>query len=319
MRLTVKLALALLPGIIIVLAASAYLEMRRDIAAFNIDSRRDNLLIGSIVTRTLDTVWNLAGHDEALKMLERMQSGPTHRHHLRWLPAANLENLSPDEARQLSRGEPVWREQTQPSPGTLFVYSPLIRTGALAGVLEISEPLANESHYAERMGKSTLLATMALAAVLLLMTTVLGVWFVGRPIRALIDQARRVGAGDFSGKLYSNHTDEIGELVTEMQTMTQRLASATDEIAAATAARIATLEQLRHADRLNTIGKLASGVAHELGTPLNVVTGRAQLILESIEDSGPTEKASELASTSEKQARIIIEQAQRMATISVSS
>lgn len=36
--------------------------------------------------------------------------------------------------------------------------------------------------------------------------------------------------------------------------------------------------QLRHAERLTTVGKLASGIAHELGTPLNVVAGRAALI-----------------------------------------
>jgi len=39
-----------------------------------------------------------------------------------------------------------------------------------------------------------------------------------------------------------------------------------------------TLEQLRHADRLATVGKLASGIAHELGTPLNVVSARAKMI-----------------------------------------
>ena len=36
--------------------------------------------------------------------------------------------------------------------------------------------------------------------------------------------------------------------------------------------------QLRHADRLRSVGRLASGIAHELGTPLNVVSGRAGLI-----------------------------------------
>ena len=38
------------------------------------------------------------------------------------------------------------------------------------------------------------------------------------------------------------------------------------------------MEQLRHADRLKTVGRMASGIAHELGTPLNVVSGRAGLI-----------------------------------------
>lgn len=38
------------------------------------------------------------------------------------------------------------------------------------------------------------------------------------------------------------------------------------------------VEQLRHAERLNMIGKLAAGVAHELGTPLNVIAGSAELL-----------------------------------------
>ncbi len=36
--------------------------------------------------------------------------------------------------------------------------------------------------------------------------------------------------------------------------------------------------QLRHAERLNVIGKLAAGIAHELGTPLSIVGGHAQMI-----------------------------------------
>ena len=38
------------------------------------------------------------------------------------------------------------------------------------------------------------------------------------------------------------------------------------------------VDQLRHADRLNVIGTLAAGMAHELGTPLGVIAGRAKMI-----------------------------------------
>jgi signal transduction histidine kinase len=38
------------------------------------------------------------------------------------------------------------------------------------------------------------------------------------------------------------------------------------------------IDQLRHAERLTTVGKLAAGVAHELGTPMNVISGLGDLI-----------------------------------------
>jgi signal transduction histidine kinase len=43
-------------------------------------------------------------------------------------------------------------------------------------------------------------------------------------------------------------------------------------------AHIAALEQIRHADRLTTVGHIAAGLAHELGTPLTVTSARAELI-----------------------------------------
>jgi len=99
--------------------------------------------------------------------------------------------------------------------------------------------------------------------------------------------------------------DEIGELAVEMNAMAARLGAARDTLAAETNARLGALNQLRHADRLATVGKLASGVAHELGTPLNVVAGRAKMIRTS----------NEATETVKKNARIVEEQADRMVRI----
>ncbi len=65
------------------------------------------------------------------------------------------------------------------------------------------------------------------------------------------------------------------------------------------------VEQLRHADRLNAVGKLAAGVAHELGTPLNVILGSAELIEEDPTGSGEIRRLS----------GIIRKQTERMAGI----
>lgn len=65
------------------------------------------------------------------------------------------------------------------------------------------------------------------------------------------------------------------------------------------------IEQLRHAERLNIIGKLAAGVAHELGTPLNVISGSAEML----EASEPSH------ANSARYAQIIIEQTRKISTI----
>ena len=87
--------------------------------------------------------------------------------------------------------------------------------------------------------------------------------------------------------------------------MCEHLVDAYKRIERETAARIATLEQLRHADRLMTVGKLASGIAHELGTPLNVISARAEMIASG--DATPAE--------AKDYARIIGEASHRMAKI----
>jgi signal transduction histidine kinase len=87
--------------------------------------------------------------------------------------------------------------------------------------------------------------------------------------------------------------------------MCDRLADANRKLLEETDAKIAALEQLRHADRLKTVGQLASGVAHELGTPLNVIGARAKMI-------AGGEVTGDDVSTN---ARIIAEQSVRMTTI----
>jgi len=89
---------------------------------------------------------------------------------------------------------------------------------------------------------------------------------------------RRVGAGDFSGPLLLCGHDELDELAAGLNTMCAQLDEARAQVRTETQARIAALEQLRHADRLGTLGALAAGLAHELGAPLYVIAGYADLI-----------------------------------------
>jgi signal transduction histidine kinase len=107
----------------------------------------------------------------------------------------------------------------------------------------------------------------------------LGIRMIGRPLGRLIDKTRRIAAGDLADPVHLRTHDELADLAESMNQMCAQLAESHAKIQQESAARGAAIEQLRHTDRLKTVGRLAAGIAHELGTPLNVVSGRAGLIL----------------------------------------
>ncbi len=135
--------------------------------------------------------------------------------------------------------------------------------------------------------------------------SILGVMFVGRPLKRLVAKTQAIAAGDFKTPVGLHGGDELGELGVALDRMGESLATAHERIIRETGERIAALEQLRHADRLKTVGQFASGIAHELGTPLNVILGRASLI------GGGALGESDL----KRSAQVIGEQASRMTSL----
>jgi signal transduction histidine kinase len=113
-----------------------------------------------------------------------------------------------------------------------------------------------------------------------------GSWMVARPVRALTAMSDRIARGDLSARLELRQHDELATLARSLNYMATQLEAA--------------MAQVRHADRLATVGTLAAGVAHELGTPLNVAGGTARAIATK-EVSG--DEALEAARTIEEQTR----------------
>jgi signal transduction histidine kinase len=126
-------------------------------------------------------------------------------------------------------------------------------------------------------------------------------WLVG-PFRRLVTMAQAIGRGDFSQRLGFERTDEIGKLAREMDLMCDQLAAAKH----AAESHVVALDQLRHSDRLETLGRFATSMAHELGNPLNVIELRAQLM-----------SSGELVTLQQAQqsAIVILEQTRRMTRI----
>jgi PAS domain S-box-containing protein len=46
-------------------------------------------------------------------------------------------------------------------------------------------------------------------------------------------------------------------------------------------------EEVRHSDKLATAGQLASGIAHEIGTPLGIISGTAEYLMKDVAEDSP--------------------------------
>ncbi len=116
-----------------------------------------------------------------------------------------------------------------------------------------------------------LLASLLAACGIIAVSYALCEWLVASPLRRVAAQARRIAGGELSERMAERGSAEIASLKREVNAMAGALDAARRCTAAETERRLAATEALRHADRLKTVGTLAAGIAHELGTPLNVV------------------------------------------------
>jgi two-component system, NtrC family, sensor kinase len=319
-KLVRKLIFAQGLAVFAVAALFAWFGIRREMELLDDDVRRDHAVIGATLGGSMAMTWRTEGPERALALVREADRLRT-RIRLRWVWARALEDehaplVDLESAAPLKPGVPLHfpvRVRGEDSSldldpngdEWLVSYAPVKTPSGRVGAIEMAQSLAPNRLYVQTTIVNVATAAGSLVAVSAALMLGLGVWLVGRPMGRLAEKARRVGAGDLSGPLELRQHDEIGELAAEMNAMCDRLTEANGAIRSETAARIATLEQLRHADRLTTVGKLAAGLAHELGTPLNVVSGRAKMVAR-----GKTTPEETL-----EYAAIIAEQSDRMAAI----
>jgi len=283
MRLVRQLSIAISLGVCIVLGFNAWLRVNQERRDYRADVTRDHAAIGRGLASAVEFVWVRQGQDVALQVVEQLNRRESHVT-IRWV------------WRRAEQGESAHRPIRQalvPRPGEkgrsaivagehgmlhMLSYAPADVPGGRGGAIELYESLAPER---DALRGILLRATITMGVLLTLcvgLTVGFGVLFVARPMRVLVRKAERIGAGDLAGPIAFTQDTEIRELASAMNIMCERLADARTRVQRETQARIDALDQLRHADRLRTVGELASGIAHQLGTPLNVVRARGSMI-----------------------------------------
>jgi two-component system, NtrC family, sensor kinase len=284
MKIAPKFTLALIAGILAVHTGSAAIRVQREVRLFQHDTSRDTKMLGRAIAYSAENAWRAGGDAEVARLIAR---ATRREHHVSirwvWLDAPPGHEQAPVVAtgllEPLAQGRSAIVRASKRDPA-FYTYLPVDVPGDRIAAIEVKDPFEDAQSYLRQSVINISLATLVLVVLCALLAWGLGTVFIGRRVRLLVEQARRVGQGDLEQRLVIASKDEIGELAREMNKMCDGLQEAHERAEAATRARIAAMEQLRHADRLTTVGTLASGVAHELGTPINVVEGYAQLLRE---------------------------------------
>ncbi|MFH1680909.1 MAG: ATP-binding protein [Candidatus Eisenbacteria bacterium] len=187
-------------------------------------------------------------------------------------------------------------------PAISFLFPLSSADGTVVGAVQLLQlgSFVREEAIASRRSIAGLTAVMIAAITLIIL---LVTWFsVTRPSRELVRSFRDVGSGDLLSRVPERGDDEFGRLAREFNAMCERLQSARHSLMAEQEERRHVEADLRKAEQMAGLGRLAAGLAHQIGTPLNVIGGRADALRRSLR--GDAE--------SERKLRIIVEQIARI-------
>ena len=211
----------------------------------------------------------------------------------------------PDDVLPVARRALDQRQPVATGEGRLrFVAVPVVRDSQAIGAVTVTTSFASLEQLSARGRRVTLWFALPAIGVLTLLVDLLARRLVHRPIAAIRETMKRAGAGEIGVRAPIDRPDEMGavadglnRMLASLEQFHADLRARVDEATAGLREKNAELvdsyqrvlmlrEALARAEQMAALGQMAANMAHQIGTPLNLVSGYVQLMIHDARAAG---------------------------------
>jgi len=220
--------------------------------------------------------------------------------------------LSNDQLKRLKKDEYLSTLHDVGKERWLEVIVPLHSGTRVVGGIRVVSTLDEAQSYLSKKKDRAVILTFSSILVILITLTVLFGKLVGDPIQKLVEAMSRAEKGDLEAEADIQSEDELGklgrnfnrmlktiretheqnvqllrqvnqfneELTRKIEAATSELAKRNEELRLLNEALFESQRQLSQSEKLAAVGQVTAAMAHQIGTPLNSISGYIQLILQ---------------------------------------
>lgn len=204
-------------------------------------------------------------------------------------PDAHLTDAAADLARQVA-SQPVTIVQYPRNETLMRVAMALTPSGALILERPLNDLESDIASTKRNIWGAALLFAIGLAFV---------VWFsarryVGRPLEKLMEAMTQVQSGNLTLDEIPHSRDEVGKVIHAFAGLVEALHVERRRADAELDARTRLERGLQEADKLITLGRLSAVMAHEIGSPLQILEGRARELRKHADHPGMTARIADV-------------------------
>ena len=221
-------------------------------------------------------------------------------------------NLPKDQINRLKKDKDFSSPHELGEEKWLEVIVPLHLGTKVAGGIRVVSTLDEAQSYLSKKRDRAVILTFSSIFIILITLTILFGKLVGDPIQRLVEAMSLAEKGDLEAEAHIRSNDELGklgrnfnqmlktiretheqniqllaqvnqfneELTRKIESATSELAKRNEELRLLNEVLFESQRQLSQSEKLAAVGQVTATMAHQIGTPLNSISGYIQLILQ---------------------------------------